>query len=167
MTAKEYVKAALRSARLSQADATKRVGWVPQQLSSRLARGSMRADEFLALMDAIGIDVKLFNRETGKPVVEHVPGEGRRVVQMVDGCRYDTAKADALANNFFADGQNKYNDGIALELYEDVDGRYFFAEYTTHVGAKDRIVPTDAEGAAAFIRKYGGNAGGQTADKAE
>lgn len=155
LTAKELVLAALRSARISQVEATRRINWVPQQLTSRLARGSLRVDEFLTLMNAIEIDVQLVNRKTGELVRAHIPGEGRRVVQMVDGVAYDTAKADALANSFYSDGESEYHDGVAMELYQDIDGRYFLAEYTSLAGARDRIVPVTAEDAAAFIRKYG------------
>lgn len=154
LTVKELVTAAFRSARVSQVEGTARINWVPQQLSSRLSRGSLRLSEFLELMDAIGIDVQLVNRKTGELVKAHIPGEGRRVSQVVDGVAYDTAKCDALANNFFADGENKYSDGVAMELYRDIDGRYFLAEYTSLAGVKDRIVPVTAEDAAAFIKKY-------------
>ena len=38
---------------------------------------------------------------------------------MVDRVVYDTAESDALANNFYEDGENKFTDGEALELYID------------------------------------------------
>ena len=74
---------------------------------------------------------------------------------MVDRIIYDTASSDAIANNFYADGENEYTDGKALELYMDKEGRYFFAEYSSWEGVKDRITPVNAEAAASFIEKYG------------
>lgn len=155
MTSKEALAAALKGTGKTQAEAAVKIGWVPQQLSARLARGSLRADEFLELMDAIGVDVVLKVRDSGEILKAHIPGAGRRVRGMVNRVIYDTASADALANNFFADGVNEFQDGRAVELYVDREGRYFFAEYTNWEGAKDRITPVTANDAAAFIERYG------------
>ena len=43
----------------------------------------------------------------------------RFIKAMVDRVVYDTAESDALANNFYEDGENKFTDGEALELYID------------------------------------------------
>jgi len=155
VTSREALALALEDTGVTQAEAAAKIGWTPQQISSRLCRNSMRADEFLAIMDAIGVDVILKNRETGQEIKGRIAGAGRRVRRMVDRIIYDTENADALANSFYADGVNEYNDGKAIELYIDKDGRYFFAEYTTWEGVKDRITPVSAHDAAAFIERYG------------
>lgn len=155
MKSKEALAAALKETGKTQAEAATKLGWSPQQLSARLVRNSLRADEFLDLMDAIGIDVVLKLQGTGSEVKAHISGAGRRVRRMVNKITYDTAASDALANNFYADGKNEYSDGKAMELYVDKDGRYFFAEYTNWEGAEDRITPVTANDAAAFIEKYG------------
>lgn len=155
MPAKELLVAALKSTKTTQAAAAAKVGWIPQQLTARLTRNSLRADEFLDLLDAIGVDIQLVVRETGMPIREHIPGAGRRVCRMVDRVVYDTNESNALANNFYADGVNKYNDGRARELYIDANGRYFFAEYSENEGEKDRINPVSGSDAADFIERYG------------
>lgn len=155
MPANELIAAALKATNKTQAAAAASVGWVPQQLSGKLVRRSLRADEFLELLDAIGVEITLTVKETGKQVKEHIPGAGRRVKAMVDRVIYDTATADALSNNFYADGENQYTDGKARELYIDNEGRYFFAEYSSWEGAKDRITPVSASDAAVFIQKHG------------
>lgn len=155
MTSKEILAVALKETGKTQAEAARAVGWSPQQLSSRLVRNSLRADELLNLLEGIGIDFNLVSRETGKTVKLHITGAGRRVKAMVDRVIYDTAMSDAIANNFYADGENEYTDGKALELYIDKEGRYFFAEYSNWDGVKDRITPVSAKDAAAFIEKYG------------
>lgn len=155
MTSREALSVALKGTGKTQAEAAVKMGWVPQQLSARLMRGSLRADEFLEIMDAIGVDVILKVRDTDEVLRTHVTGAGRRVRAMVNRVIYDTEAADALANNFYADGVNEYNDGKAMELYIDREGRYFFAEYTNWEGAKDRITPVVASDAAAFIERYG------------
>lgn len=155
MTSKEILAAALKETGKTQADAAKSVGWSPQQLSSRLVRNSLRADELLKLLDGIGIDFNIVSRETGKTVRVNISGRGRRVRAMVDRISYDTAASEAISNNFYADGKNEYTDGKALELYIDKKGRYFFAEYSNWEGSKDRITPVSSRDAAAFIEKYG------------
>ena len=155
MTSKEVIAAALKATGHTQAEAAAKMGRVGQQLSARLMRNSMRADELLKFMDVLGIDVTFTVRETGEILKAHIAGAGRRVRGMVNKVIYDTESADALANNFYADGVNEYMDGKAMELYVDKEGRYFFAEYTSWEGAKDRITPVSSNDAAAFIEKYG------------
>ena len=155
MNAKDMLLAALRETMTTQAEAATKVGWMPQQLSQRIVRNSIRADDFLSLLEAIGIEVTLTVRDTGNPVRVYVKGAGRRVKAMVDRVTYDTAASNAISNNFYADGVNEYTDGKAMELYIDKEGRYFFAEYSNWEGGKDRISPVSAAEAAAFIEKYG------------
>lgn len=157
MTSKEILTTALKGTGKTQAEAAAKIGWTPQQLSARLGRNSLRADELLAIMDAIGIDVILKVRDTGAELKTHVAGVGRRVRCMANRIIYDTRDANALANNFYSDGINEYNDGKAMELYVDREGRYFFAEYTNWEGVRDRITPVTANDAAAFIERYGTN----------
>lgn len=155
MTAKEMLTAAFRDAGTNQAEAAQKCGWIPQQMSGRLSRNSLRADDFLRLLDAAGVDVTMTVRETGTPVKVFGSGAGRRVRRMVNHVIYDTRYADAISNDFYADGENEYHDGRAMELYRDREGRYFFAEYTNFDGAQDRIVPVGGTDAAEFIEKYG------------
>lgn len=155
MSAKDILKAACKATNTSQNEGAKRIGFTRQQFSSKIIRGTLRADEFLAFLDALGVDVEFKVRETGKPVKLNVVGMGNRVKRMVDKVIYDTSRSDALANNFYADGVNKFTDGKAMELYIDKDGRYFFAEYSEWEGVKDQIIPVTASVAAAFIEKYG------------
>lgn len=155
MTSKEVLASALRSTGKTQAEAAANIGWAPQQLSARLSRNSLRADEFLNLLEGLGIEFTLTVKESGQVIRSHIQGAGRRVKCMVDRITYDTAASDALSNNFYADGANMYTDGKALELYIDKEGRYFFAEYSSWEGVKDRITPVTPETAAAFIEKYG------------
>lgn len=155
MPAKELIAAALKATGKTQAEAAAKVGWVPQQFSARMTRNSLRADEFLDILDGVGVEVRLIVKDTGEEVHERISGAGRRVRRMVDKVLYDTAESNALANNFFSDGANKYNDGRARELYIDAEGRYFFAEYSENDGEKDRINPVSASDAADFIERYG------------
>lgn len=155
MTAKDIIATACKALGITMEEAAKRIGWTKQQLNTRFVAGTLRLEDFLRMMDAIGVDVDFKIRETGESIKPHVPGMGRRVRCMVDKVIYDTNDADALSNNFYADGVNMYTDGRAMELYITRDGRYFFAEYTNWEGVKDRITPVSATVAADFMEKYG------------
>lgn len=139
----------------TRADAAAKIGWSPQRLNNRLSRNTLSADDFFEIMDGIGVEITLAVRETQDVLKFNVKGAGRRVVGIVNGVKYDTAKADAVSNSFYADGENEYYDHMAKELYIDADGNYFFAEYCDYENAKDRIIPIQASEAADFIEKYG------------
>ena len=155
MTARDIVSKACKVLGITMEEAANRIGWRKQQLNGRFVSNSLRLEDFLKMMDAIGVDVEFKVRETGEVIRPHATGMGGRVRCMVDKVIYDTNDADALANNFYADGVNKFTDGRAMELYIDEEGRYFFAEYAEWEGAKDRITPVPATVAADFIQKYG------------
>jgi transcriptional regulator len=154
MTSKDALLSALNRTGHTQESAAKLVGWVGQQISQRLQRNSMRADEFLTLMDAIGVDVTFTVRATGEVLKDHKAGYGRRVKATVDKVLYDTAASNALANSFYENGVDEYDkNGEASELYVDKKGRYFMAEY--HQDGDDKLRPVSASVAAAFVEKYG------------
>ena len=151
MNTKEIFKAALRSTGLKEKDAVALVGLTPQKICARLAMGTLRSDKFLELMDAMGVDVTFTNRATGQVIRTPIKGAGQHVKAVVKGVTYDTAKSDALANNFDTgpDGEDSL-----LELYVDCKGRYFFAKYSKLDDGEDRIVPISPDDAAEFIDKY-------------
>lgn len=155
MKSKELLDAVYKELGITQAEAAAAISWSPQQYSQKMVRGSLRADEFLAILENLGIELSLTVKDTGNAIRQQRAGAGRRVRAMVDRVKYDTATSVAMANSFYADGVNKYTDGKAMELYMDKENRYFFAEYFDWEGAKDRILPVTAEVAAAFIEKYG------------
>lgn len=140
---------------ITRAEAAEKIGWSPQRLNNRLSRNTLYADDFFEILDSVGIEVVLIAKETQEAIRFNVKGAGHRVVGMVNGVKYDTEKADAISNNFYADGVNEYQDGFARELYVDAEGKYFFAEYSAYEKAKDRIIPVEADIAADFIEKYG------------
>ncbi len=155
MTAKEILEAVLRDTGTSKSAAAAKIGLLPQAFSSRLRMKTLRADDFLELMEALGVEVTYTIKETGEAIRIRIPGAGRKVRKMVNGIIYDTSASSALSNNFYSDGLNEYTDGMARELYKDSENRFFFAEYSTLDGVKDRIIPITANDAAEFIKKYG------------
>ena len=144
MTSRELMDAALAKTKNSQAWLARQMGWTPQNFNLRLNRNSIRADEFLALMDVLGVDVTFTMRKTGEILKPHVSGHGRRLCGNCDKITFDTAAAEAISNNFYEDGVNEFN----------AEGRYFMAEYHTDT-SKDRLRTVQSSVAAAFVEKYG------------
>ena len=155
MTAIEMMLTAIKTKGYTNAKVCELMGWFPQQLSQRICRNSIKADELLKILELIGVDVKMYDKKTGKEIVGYSSGAGRSARGMVAGVKYSTANSLALANNFYADGVNMFSDGRARELYIDMNGNYFFVEYTEIPGEKDRINPISARDAADFISIYG------------
>lgn len=155
MTSRELMDAALVKTKTTQAGLARQMGWTPQNFNLRLNRNSIRADEFLAIMDALGVDVTFTMRESGEILKPHVRGHGRRLCGNCDKITFDTAAAEAISNSFYEDGVNEFNaDGEAAELYVDSEGRYFMAEYHMD-SSKDRLRTVQSSVAAAFVEKYG------------
>lgn len=155
----EALKTVIEYTHNTQSTAAPLVGWTKQQLSSRITRGDMKTDEWLSLIEAMGVDVILVDRQTGQPIKspERVRGIGPRAKGMSERVKYDTDKADALANSFFLDGVNMYSEGKAEELYIDEEGRYFLVTYTED--GKSKIHHVTSNMAKAFIEKYGSKSG--------
>lgn len=156
LTAQEVIEAALVKRMLTQAEIAKKLELTPQAFGQKLLRNTLRANEFLEILEGLDIDVSYTVREDGKPLKFKSTGHGRRVQGTSNGIRFDTAASDAVSNSFYIDGENEYGeDGIAQELYVDRDGRYFLAEYVRDDPKKDKVHMIHANIAAAFIKEYG------------
>ena len=150
----DVLEAALKSVGKTQADAAHALGLTPRQFSQRKVNGTLRAADFLEILDAMGIDIKYYVRSSGEEIRLNKKGYGRRVRQMVNTVIYDTNNASAICNSFWADGIHEYTDGQAKELYLSADGTYFLAQYNTYEGVKDRILPISAKEAGDFMEMY-------------
>lgn len=155
MTADDIIKAVLQLRGIPGYQLAHEIGWAAQKLSKRLSNETMRIHELYIILDHLDVDLTLTDRRTGEQIHPKCAGMGEPVVRYVDKVRYSTEKSSAIANNFFADGENKYNDGRASELYMDSAGRYFFAEYCEWDPSKNSIIPVSKEKADEFVRKYG------------
>lgn len=151
----EALKAAISGVGLTQNEAAEKANWTKQSLSAKMVNRTFKAKDWLHLLDSIGVDVKLFNRETGTEIrpILNLKGRGERVRGVSEGVRYDTEYSDCLSSNLYADGVNKYTDGVAEELYVDISNRYFMVVYTDDGNTKIRAVSPNI--AKAFIETYG------------
>jgi len=120
----------------------------------RVNLSTIKADEFLKIMRAFDFEVKFVDKETGKEVSELV-GQGRPASAYIGRVKFDTQQSRAIANDFYQDGEHKYNDGRARELYMDQHGRYFFVDYSNYEDERDKLRLASPMEVQDFIEKYG------------
>ena len=77
---------------------------MPQLFSKRLVNDTIRVKEFFTALDLLGLTVTICKKDSGEPVTQRQAGVLPRVSMVVDGIRYDTAKADALCHTEVFDG---------------------------------------------------------------
>lgn len=138
----------IQTSDVKQSEIARRMGWNPPNLSNRLRRNTLSADEFVMFLEAIGYEMKIVKKDTEDEVVARKRGVGPRLQMMVNGVKYDTFKSDAICNS------EKDND-MFIELYRDLEGRYFVAHYVMWNGGVSSITPIGEEDANKLIEKYG------------
>ena len=156
MRAKEVFEAAIKAKKMSIADVARILEVNACELGQKInIRESIKANDFFEILDAIGVGVVFFMKDTGAVLLN----DGRRtkrVVGVSDGVKYDTGDATLIATSFFADGEHEYGeDGKAQELYVDREGRYFIAEYSSNENERSRVRSVPYNMATAFIKQYG------------
>lgn len=156
MNVREVLNTVMAATGKSQAEIAASIEKSPQQLSQKMVRNSLRAEEMLEILDANGIEMLLKITETGEIIPVMKKGHGHRIKGMADRVIYDTGVSSAISNSFYADGVNEYDEnGEAQELYVDQQGRYFIAEYNVRNPEKERVRAIPESIALAFKEKYG------------
>lgn len=156
MRAKEVFDAAIKAKKMSIADVARLLNVNACELGQKInIRESVKANDFFEILDAIGVGVMFFMKDTGAVFLKD-GRRTRRVVGVSDGVRYDTAEATLIATSFYADDEHEYGqDGKAQELYVDRENRYFIAEYSCNEGERNRVRSVPYNMATAFIKQYG------------
>ena len=155
LKSKDLIAYIMHESGKSKAWLARQLGCTPQSLNQKLMRNSLRADELLTIFDTLGIKMTLTGGLLDGDLKIKTPGHGPRAIGMADGVTYDTVDADAMANTFYADGENEYDaDGMACELYLADNGKYFLVEYKDS-GKDSRIKAIPEAVALPFIEKYG------------
>lgn len=137
-----------------QEELAKALGISSASFSSKKRLGSLRASEFFKLLEYLHCEIKVYDSETNEDITEF-SGAGRSVKGWISSVLYDTDASVAVANDFYQDGVNKYNNGVARELYRDRLGRYFFAVYSNFENDRDRVTLASPIEVRDFIEKYG------------
>lgn len=138
MTVADIVKEIIKKSDLQQAQVARLMGWTPQNLSNRLGRNTLYAEDFVKLLDVMGYNMIVVEKETEEEVKTRKRGKAPRIQMMVNGVKYDTYKADALGVLSFA--ENLYQ-----ELYKTDEGEYFLVQVAEFDGGVNSITPVTQE----------------------
>lgn len=123
------------------------MGWTPQLLCNKLRKNNLSAEEFISLLGKLGYEIKIVSTDNRDETTPMKRGVGKRLKMMVNGVKYDTYKADAICHS---DETENY----FLELYKDIEGRYFVAQYVMWEGGVSSITPISEEDAQVMMGKF-------------
>lgn len=147
MTSAEICKDLIERSSLQQKDVADKMGWTQQSISNKFRRNTLTAEEFRKIVEILGFDIKIVVNDTSEEIKTRRKGVGKRLQLMVNGVKYDTYKADAICHS-------DENEEIFYELYRDIDGRYFVAQYVKWDGGVSSISPIGKEDAEKLIKKF-------------
>lgn len=147
MTPAEIVKDLINRSTMRQKEVAEKMGWTEQTISNKLRRNSLKAEEYLKMLEILGYELKIVERDTSEEVFTRRKGIGERLKMMVNGVKYDTYKADAICHS-------DENEDIFFELYVDQEGRYFVAQYVNWEGGINSISPIGEEDAKRIVTKF-------------
>lgn len=147
MKAADVVLDALRARGVTSKDMAETMGVRPNTLSRKISENRLTANEFFFIADSLSYDVTLTDRDGGSELKVRQRGTGRRVKRMLSGIIYDTGKADAVCHT-------PMENGWYIELYQDDQGRYFAAHYSTWAGADPFITICPENEAQKLMQMY-------------
>jgi hypothetical protein len=78
--------------------------------------------------------------------------------KIIAGKMYNTATAEAIADNEFSDGTNRLNHGRATTLYKSKKGNFFAEHETCWQGEHDTIEPLSIDQAKDLFQDLSGDA---------
>ena len=151
MTVAETAKEIIKKSDLQQAQVARLMGWTPQNLSNRLGRNTLYAEDFMKLLDVLGYKALIVEKDSEEEVKTRKRGLAPRIQMMVNGVKYDTYKADALCHS------EPIQDCMFIELYKTDDGKYFLAQVMLFDGGVDSITPVRKEVAERMIAEMKAN----------
>ena len=146
MTPVEIIKDLIARSPMQQKDLAEKMGWVPQSFSNKVRRNTFTAEELLQIVDVLGYEIKIVEKETNDEVTTRRKRVGPRLKLMVNGVKYDTFKSDAICHS-------DESEDMYCELYRDCEGRYFVAQYVKWEGGVNSISPIGEEDAERLMEK--------------
>lgn len=147
MTAAEICKGLIERSTLRQKDVADKMGWTQQSISNKFRRNTLSAEEFRKIIEILGFEIKIVVNETSEEIKTRRKGVGERLQLMVNGVKYDTYKADAICHS-------DESEDIFYELYQDIEGRYFVAQYVKWEGGVSSISPIEKKDAEKLMKKF-------------
>ena len=155
MTAKEIIDLVLNRRCLTQAKIAEDLGISCTTFNRYILEDVIKSKQLFEMLDKYNFSIKIIDSLTGEEIEPSRKGRGKPVIQTVKGVVYDTRKAYPVANDFFADGEHEYSNGLAKELYRKPDGTFFFALYNEQNGSVTVAPNVPDETARKFVEKYG------------
>ena len=114
----------------------------------RLARKTLRYEDLARLLDKLSYEIEFYHN--GRKLYRR---QGDNIIKVIDKVRYNTSTCIPVCNTFYQDGQNKFTDGKAMELYE-ANGDYVLAYFFDDPTIKPQLIKADRKTANAFIERY-------------
>lgn len=150
MNAKEFLTAVLEHANSNWSGAASKLGWARQSMSRKINTGSLRADDFLALLDAMDVNITVSDRKTGEVIVMSNAPTQVSIKSVIDGVLYEVDKSAKISEDNTADEEFSKH-----ELYVDSKGRYFMVHYCADLKKSPIVTTVSDEAAVKFIVKHG------------
>mgnify|MGYP004463616771 CR=1 FL=1 len=145
MNVSELIRTASLASKTSHKKIAAKMGWSEALFSNRLRRESFSADELYKIMDILGYDLKITEKD-GNEVKPKKPHVGQRVQQFIDGYVFDTEKGDAICCT-------PKMAGFSFELLKDLPtGKYYIAIYCDFGEQNGFINPVTEDEAIEFKR---------------
>lgn len=158
LSASEIIRKALTESGFTHSSLGKILGCTGQNISNKLRRNTLSADEFVSWLDIMGFDVTVTCRKTARNIEDIDFGTNHRIryiKRVVDGKYFNNRTADVVANTFQKGVDGVFDEnGRASELYRISDGTYILVEYGKEPGSDIvSIVPKTI--ADMFVNVYG------------
>ena len=148
MNASNMVRSALIRSGKTMTGLAEFMGCTKQNVSDRLRRGTLTFDELTKALSFCGYTVKLLDSQ-GREIPNLNNSTSPRVVRVVDGVSYDTAKAESLCDDKAMMGEDFYT-----ELFQDASGAFFVVHDQVWEGGKSTLSPVSKNAAQRFYKLH-------------
>lgn len=149
MSVSEMINEAIIAKGMKKKEVAYKMGWTPQNFTNRLRLNTIDAEEWIKLAKILGYEVQMVDMESGRALKQRRPSSGPRVMQMIDGIKYDTEKADSICRS-----PKLY--GGWFELFKDIQTGNFYTVAYLETGKSACMALISAEDAKRFYEDCGG-----------
>ena len=94
-----------------------------QGIFKKVKSGTIKATDLMKALECIGMSLRI---ESDGMLIPDRNAAGERVVRVLKGDRYDTKRCCPIANSFYRNGADRFQDHAAEEMYFDPEKRRYF-----------------------------------------
>lgn len=124
MTASEMITHAIEDRGVYKKDVASKMGWSAANLTNKLRRNTITADEFIKLADILGFNVQMANKGIELPVKKKSSRIGTRIVATVGDEQFDNGSATQICHK-----TNSLT--VDKELYLSNKNKFFIVTHTS------------------------------------